>query len=86
MDYQYAGAREVAKVIQQVNGGPGRHSRSRSVGSSKSDSFVEVLQKLFRKRVLCVRSVQRDTIHAREAVSLLHVSLRFDSIYGWHGQ
>lgn len=85
MDYQDAGAGEVAEVIQSVDGGHSRHSRSRSVGSGKSDSLVEVLQKLLRKRVLCVRSVQRNAIHTREAVSLLHVSLRFDTIYGWHG-
>jgi len=85
MDYQDAGAREVAEVIQLVDGGPVRHGRSRSVGSGKSDSFVEVLQKLLRKRVLCVWSIQRDAIHAWKAVGLLHVSLRFDTIYGWHG-
>ena len=61
-------------------------SNSRGIGGSKSNSFVKVLQELLRQRVLRIRSVQRDAIHARKTVSLLHVCLRFCTIHGWHGE
>ena len=61
-------------------------SDSRRIGGSESNSFIEVLQELLRQRVLRVRSVQCNTIHARKTFSFLHVRLRFCAICDWHGE
>ena len=59
---------------------------SRRVGRGKCDSSIEVFQELPRKRILRIRSVQRNAIYAQKVFGLLHVSLRFGTVSDLHGE